>query len=247
MSLTYSTYQTALSTLTAIPTTDTNFVAILPDVIDYAEGRIYRELDMIVEDITDSSSSTTALNRDFTLPTSIGTFQIITAVNVVTPASTAPGSGTRNQLTPVSRSFLDMTWPSTTGATVPTYVNYFSQAAASGWATGQPGLIFGPWPDDTYRVEVIGKIIPTPLSATNTTTFITLYLPDLFLAASMVFMTGYERNWGAQADDPKSAQSWESQYGILLRSASDWEARKHFAGASWTSRRVEPTAQPQLG
>ncbi len=247
MSLTYATYQTALSTLTAIPTTDTNFVAILPDVIDYAEQRIYRELSMLVEDITDSSSSTTALNRDFTIPTSIGTFQIITAVNVVTPASTAPGSGTRNQLTPVSRSFLDMTWPSTTGATVPTYVNYFSQAAASGWATGQPGLIFGPWPDDAYRVEVIGKIIPTPLSATNTTTFLTLFLPDLFLMASQIYMDNYMHNFSALSDDPKSAQTHEAQYQVLLRSAADFEARKHFAGASWTSRRVEPTAQPQLG
>lgn len=246
MSLTYTTYQTALSTLTAIPTTDPNFVAILPDVIDYAEQRIYYELDMLVEDITDSSASTTALNRDFTLPTSIGTFQVITAVNVITPASTAPGSGKRNQCTPISRSFLDMCYPDTSDAALPQYVSYFSQAATIG-TSGQPGLIFGPWPDTTYRVEVIGKIIPTPLSATNATTFLTLYLPALFLMASQIYMDNYMKNFSAASDDPRSAVTHEAQYQILLKSAADFEARKHFAGASWTSTRVEPGALPQRG
>ena len=243
MSLTYATYQTALSTLTAIPTTDTNFIAILPNTIDYAEQRIYRELSMLVEDVADGSSSTTTLNRNFTLPTSIGKFQIVSGINIITPAATAPESGTRNKCIPVSRDVLDYTWPSTAGADVPSECCYFSQSAVS----GQPGVLFGPWPDAVYRVEVVGKVIPDPLSASTTTTFLTLYLPDLFLAASMIFFTGYMKNWGAQADDPKSGLSWEGQYGLLLKSASDWEARKRFASGSWTSAAVEPTAVPQRG
>lgn len=243
MSLTYTTYQAALSTLTAIPSTDTNFVAILPNAIDYAEQRIYRELDMLVEDVRDSSASTTASDRNFVLPTTIGTFQVISGINVITPAATAPDSGTRNPCTPVSRDVLDMIYPSTTGATLPSMFAYISQSSVS----GQKNVIFGPWPDAVYRVEVIGKVIPTALSSTNTTTFLTLYLPDLFLAASMIFFSGYMKNWGAQADDPKSGLSWESQYQTLLKSAADWEARKHFAGASWTSTKVEPAAVPQRG
>lgn len=246
MSLTYSSYVSALSTLTAISSTNADFVAILPSAIDYAEQRLYRELDMLVEDVADSSASTTALTRNFTLPTSIGTFQVVTGVNIITPASTAPESGTRNMLQPASRAYLDMTWPSTTGATLPQFFNFFSQAASIGQST-QPGLVFGPWPDTTYRVEVIGKIIPTALSSSNTTTFLSLYLPDLFTAASMVFMSGYLKNFGAQADDPKQAQSWETQTQILMKSAMDYEARKHFAGASWTSHKVEPSALPQRG
>ena len=251
MSLTYTTYQAALSTLTAIPTTDVNFVAILPDVIDYAEQRIYRELSMLVEDVADATSSTTADSRNFTLPTSIGTFQIVSSVNVITPASTAPESGTRNPCTPVSRNVLDMVWPSIVNAVGtdvtgrPELFCYFSQGASIG--LDQPGILFGPWPDATYRVEVIGKIIPAALSASTTTTFLSTYLPDLFLAASMVFMSGFMRNYGAQADDPKMALSWESQYQTLLKSAADWEARKRFAGGSWTSAMVEPTAVPQRG
>lgn len=242
MSLTYATLTTALSTLTAIAEDDDNFETILPQAIEYANNRICRELDMLVEDVRDSTSSTTALNRNFTLPTTLGTFQVITGINVITPASTAPESGTRNPCTPVSRDVLDMIWPSTTGATVPTMYNYFSQAS------GQTGILFGPWPDATYRVEVIGKIIPAPISADNTTTFVTTYLGDLFIAACMIFITGgFMKNFGSQSDSPKEAQSWESQYQVLSASAKTWEARKRFAGASWTSKQIEPTAAPQRG
>lgn len=241
MSLTYATYQSALATLTAIPTTDANFQTILPNAIDYAEQRIYRELDMLVEDVRDSTASTSTGVRNFTLPTTLGTFQIITGINVITPASTAADSGTRNVCTPVSRDVLDWTYPSSTGSGVPTMFNYFSQAS------GQTEILFGPWPDATYRVEVVGKIIPAPLSATNTTTFLTLYLPDLFLMASQIYFDNYMKNFGAIADDPKSAQTHEAQYMALLKSAADWEARKRFSGASWTSKQVEPMAVPQRG
>lgn len=243
----YAGYVTALSTLTAISPTDTNFLAILPEAIAYAEGRIYRELSMLVEDVSDSSGSTVALTRGFNIPTAIGQFQIVSGVNVITPASTAPDSGTRNPCTPVSRAVLDMTWPSTTGAAVPSQFCYASQATAIS-VSGQPDILFGPWPLTTYRVEVVGKVIPTPLSATNTTTFLSLYLPDLFLMASQLYMVGpYMKNIGMSGDDPKSTVSLEAQYQALLKSASDFEARKRFASGSWTSAALEPTAVNQRG
>ena len=241
MALTYTIYVEALSALTAIQSTDANFQTILPDVIDYAEQRIYRELDMLVEDVRDSTASTAAANRNFTLPTTIGTFQIVSGINIITPASTAPDSGTRNPCIPVSREVLDFSYPSTTGAGVPSMFHYFSQAP------GQASILFGQWPDTTYRVEVIGKIIPTALSASNPTTFLTDYLPDLFLMASQIYFDNYMKNFGAIADDPKAAQTHEAQYQTLLKSAADWEARKRFAGASWTSKSIEPVAVPQRG
>ena len=246
MSYTYTTYVATLANLLVESATDANFVQILPSIIDYAEQRIYRELDMLVEDVADSSASTTAGVRDFTLPTALGVFQIVKDINIITPASTAPGSGTRNALTPVSRSVLDWSWPSSTGTGVPQQFAYYSQSILA----GQPNIIFGPWPDATYRVEVIGKIIPIPLSASNTTTFLSLCLPDVLIAASMIFAQGaFQKNFGSAAtvDDQGQAISWESQYGRLKDSAATWEARKRFSGASWTASQVEPTAVPQRG
>lgn len=243
MSMTYAQYVTRLATMTAYSETDTDFTTILPSCIDDAEGRCYRDLDMINLDVRDSSSSTVALDRNFNLPTSVGTFQIVTGVNIITPAATAPDSGTRNQLAPASLDVLDRIYPSTTGAGVPQFYSYISQSSIS----GQKNIVLGPWPDAAYRVEVVGKIQWTPLSSTNTTTFLSLYLPDLLLSASMIFMAGFQKNYGASADDPKSGLTWEAHYQTLLNGAGTWEARKRFAGASWSSKQLEPTAAPQRG
>ena len=243
----YTQIVTALSTLTGIDSTDTDFQAILPSTFAYADGRIYRELDMLVSNVRDASSSTIASNRDFNLPTGVGTFLIIDGINVITPASTAPGSGTRHPLQPMARDFLDMCWPSTTNAGVPQYFAYISQNTYLTGGNAQAQVIFGPWPDDAYRVEVIGQIQPPVLSASNPNTYLSDNLAELYEAACMVQLTAFMKNWGAQADDPKMAQSWEQQYTQLRDSASTWEARKRWSGASWTSKAVAPTAVPQRG
>lgn len=247
MSLTYTTYVAQLSTLTNIPSTDADFQTILPGCIDYAEGRCYRDLDIFVANVRDSSASTTASVRNFNLPTTVGTFIIVDGINVITPASTAPEGGTRIPLQPVSRDFLDMAWPSATGATVPQYFAYITNNTYLSGGAAQSQVIFGPWPDSTYRIEVIGKITPTPLSASNPNTYLTDLLPDLFLSCSMIFMSGYQKNFGSQADDPKMSSSWEAQYETLLRSASTYEARKRWSGASWSSKQPEAAAIPQRG
>jgi hypothetical protein len=243
----YTQYIAQLSTETAIPSSDTNFVTIVPAAINYAEGRIYRELDMLVANVRDSSASTSLSSRNFNLPTTVGTFVIVDAINIITPASTAPETGTRNPLTPVSLNVLDTFWPSSTGATVPQMFAYVSQNTYLTGDAAQSQVVFGPWPDATYRVEVVGKIQPAALSASNPNTYLTDNLYDLFFAASMVFMSGYMKNWSAMADDPKSAQSWEGQYEKLRESAATYEARKRFAGASWSPKQPEPTAVPQRG
>lgn len=243
----YTQIVTALGELTATPTTDDDLVAILPSTFAYADGRIYRELNMLVANVRDSTGSTVADNRNFNVPTGIGTFLTIDGINIITPTATAPESGVRNPLVEVSRDFLDLCWPSTTGATVPQYFSYISQNTYLTGDAAQSQVIFGPWPDDEYRVEVIGQIQPAVLSSSNANTYLTDNLPDLYIAACMVYLTGFQQNFGAQADEPKMGQSWENQYQLLKASAETWEARKRWAGASWTSRQLEPTAQPQRG
>lgn len=234
MALNYTTYQTALASLAVTSASNADFQTILPNVIDYAEQRIYRELDLVSTIVRDSSAAFVPLSRNFALPHANGQFVTVQEVNVITPISTAPDSGTRNQLTATTKEFLDATWNSVTGAGVPRWFNLFDQSS----------LIVGPWPDLGYTVEVVGTIRPAPLSATNTTTFLTLYLPDLFLAASMVFMSAWMRNFGSQADDPRMSQSWEAQTQTLMASAKNEETRKRFAGLSWSGySEIPPVAE----
>lgn len=231
MALTYATYVTALSELMVIDPTNANFLNILPDIIDYAEQRLYRELDILNTVTRDSSAALTSGNRDFTLPQSIGRFVVTNGINVYTPTG---GTTTRNQLIPVSRDVLDAIYPSAVGSDVPSMYAMITDQT----------VIVGPWPDADYTVEVIGTIRPTPLSATNTTTYLTLYLPDLMVAASMIFAAGYQQNFGAQSDNPQSGSSWESQYEKLLPSAGIEEQRKRYASGAWSSLSPTPIATP---
>lgn len=242
----YTTYVAQLADFTNIPAADL-IAGPLTGTVEYAESRCYRDLDIFVGNVRDSSSSTTSNVRNFNLPTEVGTFIIVDGINIITPASTAPEAGTRIPLQPVSRDYLDITWPSATGATVPKYFAYVTNNTYLTGGAAQSQVIFGPWPDAAYRIEVIGKINPAPLSSTNPNTYLTDYLPDLFFAASMVFISGYMRNYGAQADDPRMSSSWEAQYTSLLQSAATYEARKRWSGASWSSKQPEPAAVPQRG
>lgn len=235
MSLTYSQWLAEIANLTAIDPADTDFVANLPSCIDYAEQRLYRELDLLNTVVRDASSTLTVGTRSFTLPQSLGRFVVTNGINVITPSTqTTPDSGTRNPMVPVSRDMLDVVWPGTTGASLP--VEY-------AMITDQQ-IIVGPAPDAAYTVEIVGTIRPTPLSATNTTSYLTLYLPDLFVAASMIFMSGFMRNFGSQADNPQMAQSWETQYLKLFASANIEEQRKRYASSAWGSLSPTPIASP---
>lgn len=221
------------------------FLAILPEWILAAEGRIVRELNLMAANVRDGTASTTAGNRNFNLPTGIGTFLIVTDVNVITPASTAPDSGTRVRLTPASLSVLDWTYPSSTGAGVPQQWAYVTQDTYTSPTQNQ--IIFGPWPDASYRVECVGVIQPPGLTSTNTTTWVSVNLYDVLFKAVMIEATAWQQNFSPGADNPGMAVNWRSAYAEAVSSAATWQARARFAGVSWTASPVEPTAVPQRG
>lgn len=223
----YSSYIAQIANLMAADSTTADFQTMVPGMIAYAENRIYRELDLLNSVVTNSTLSLTSGNRYFTLPTNgvNGVFYTVTGVNVITPAGVSPDSGTRNQLTAVTMDYLNAVWNSNDTLDVPKNFAMVDQFH----------IIVGPWPDANYTLEIIGTVQPAPLTSTNTTTFLTTYLQDLFLAASMVFASGYMRDFGSQSDNPQQAQSWESQYTTLFQSANLLELRKKFAGPGWTS------------
>jgi hypothetical protein len=82
------------------------------------------------------------------------------------------------------------------------------------------------------------------LSATNSTTWLSLNVPELMVAAGMVFAAGYMRNFGSQADDPKMATSWETQYSTLLKSANTDSLRMKYEAEAWSQQIPSPIATP---
>jgi hypothetical protein len=252
--LTYNDYVTQLCLLAVVPSqtvggivssTDDNFNTLIPSAINYAELRIQRDLDLIstvtsnidlgVPVVTTANQSTATVTQ--------GTFVTLQNVNVITPSGTvAPDNGTRNALLPVSKEYLQFAWPSNNNSDVPQYFAMIDDHTFS----------LGPWPDKAYNLEIIGTVrvkslAPTDTSTTATSNFISLYLPDMLLMASMIYVSGYQRNFGRLNDDPQMAVTYESQYQALLKGATMEEYRKKFAASAWTSLSSSPVATPGRG
>lgn len=228
---TYTTFVQALAELMVVSTSDTNFQNILPSVIDYTENRIQRDVDFLATVFKDTSVTLAANNRNFTIPS---TMLVVEEVNVITPVGSDPDVGTRNALVPATKEYLDFTYNSATGASIPLYFAPITDVA----------FIVGPWPAANYGLELVGTRRLTQLSESNPSNYISLVYPDLYLAAAMVFATGYQKNFGSQADDPQMSQSWENQYQKLLQSTILEDERRGFQSSGWVSKAPAPIATP---
>ena len=237
MSLTYSSYVQQISTMAVIPATDTNFTIIIPSMIDYAELRMQRDLDFLSTQISTSSYTFTSGNNQLTLPTSQfivpQTFEVI-------------NSGASSPLLPVTKEFIQNVYGTGSTQGLPQYFAVYGGDTATTGNTSQY-MIVGPTPDSNYSIRLTGTVRSAPLSASNTTTFISTYLPDMFIMASMIYISAFQRNFGKINDDPQMAQTYEAQYQALLRSALIEENRKKFEAAAWTSYSPAPAATPTRG
>ena len=236
--LTYSTYTQQIATMAVVPQSDANFQIILPMAISYAELRIQRDLDFLSSQIYDNTNySTSSITNILTIPTSA--FITLQTIQVTANGKTLP-------LTPVAKEYIQNVYNSTASAGVPTLFAVYGGDSATTGNTSQY-ILLGPYPDNAYPLTLTGTIHSASLSGTNTTTFISTYLPDLFIMASMIYISAYQRNFGKQSDDPQMAQSYESQYQALIKGATVEEYRKKFQSSAWGSQSPSPVATPPRG
>lgn len=236
--LTYTTYVQQVAEMAVVQSSDPSFQTILPAMIDYAELRISRDLDLLSTSVslTGAPYTMTAGDRRLQFPMDIpgvGSFVVSEQINLII------GGTDRVPLLPTTKEFLDAVYGSSAIA---------NRGAPKYYAPLNETLILvGPVPDQNYSCEVVGTVRPLPLSPSNTETFISKYLPDLMIMASMVYISAYQRNFGRQSDDPQMAQSYEGQYMTLLKSAVVEEARKKYEGPGWTSQSPAVVATPTRG
>ena len=226
-------YVQQIATMAVVEPTNPEFLVILPQMITYAENRMYRDLDFLFTSIATTAYGMTAGSRQISVPA--GTFVVPEQINVLVGSSN-PDEATRVPLLATTKEFLDAVYGS--GATanrgLPQYWVPFDDYT----------FLVGPYPDQSYPCELVGTYRPDSLSATNPTTFISLYLPDLFIMASMIYISAYQRNFGRANDDPQMAVTYESQYQTLLKNADLEENRKKFEAAAWSSQEPSISATP---
>lgn len=250
-----------LQTMLEIPLnqTDINFQRIVPMMFLYAEGRIYHDLAFLVTTIT-QQHRLTALNRETILPDNV---RVLEHICVCTPAGPVTFTSKRTPpLERISATALDMFWPQasfkpgvpqkyaliggTPQATL--FADPFSLTPPPPLPVVPTQQLYHvvrmmPTPDKAYTVELTGIILPQTLSPTNNETFLSTRHPELLLCACMVFASGYQRDFGAQAEDPQKAVSWESQYQYLMKGVTIEQSRLRGEGAGYTAQAPVPLAQ----
>lgn len=200
-----------------------SFTVAFPQAISYAENRIYRDIVLLCERVTNATKQTIVASRSIDI-TSLNMI-VVESVALLTPAGTTnPALGTRVPYDVSTLDLIDILWPQESITMSPLAAEWIGRY----WAMIDPNTIaVMPTPDAIYNAYLTGMVAPTPLSFTNQTTYLSTNYPDLLECVIMVWMAGWlQRNYGASADDPKMATSWEAQYGTLLPGALNEEKRR---------------------
>jgi len=251
--LTYNGYVSQIATMAVVNTTtssgvvvgvDPAFNAIIPQMLNYAELRIQRDLDLLPSQTTNTNYYLSQGNN--LLSISVNDFVTLQTISIVNGTAQTP-------LMPVTKEYLQNVWNDSSYTDVPAYFAVYGGDASTAGNTYQ-NILIGPYPNANYQLVITGTIrMPTLYQYANqsqagtSTTFISTYLPDMLIMASMVYISAYQRNFGRMSDDPAMAQSYEGQYQVLLRGATGEEYRKKFEASAWTSYSASPPATPTRG
>jgi hypothetical protein len=220
--------------------------ALLPQILAFAEGRIQRDLDLLSSQTSNLYTLTAGVNV-FPLP--VVDFQTVQTLEIVQLA--ANGAVVNSfPLTPASKEFIQNCYAGLTNAGMPKWFAMYGDAFG-GEQDSVTNILLGPAPSFGFSVRVTGTAYEPSLftNASNGIadtqyTYISNYYPDLLVAASMIFISGYQRNWSAVSDDPKMAQSYENQYQLLKAGAIEMENRRKFQGSAWSAYSTPPAATP---
>ena len=247
--LTYNGYVTQIATMAVVDTTtvagvvegvDSAFNAIIPQMLNYAEQRIMRDIDLL--------SSVTS--KDYSLVSSSNMLSISSNDFETIQTIAINSEGDTSTLLPTTKEFLQNVYGNSASTGKPKYFAMYGGDYATGGNTSNI-IMLGPYADSAYNVTVTGTVnLPTLYQSATTaladtaTTYISTNLPDMLIMASMIYISAYQRNFGRMSDDPAMAQSYEAQYMTIMRDTSMVEQRKKFAVSAWSSMSIPDAATP---
>ena len=208
---------------------------MIPRAIAYVEDRVNQKMTWLATRKVDTSLAASSGSRSVVI-SSINC-RVVEGFALIVPSTAgSPAAGTRVQFDECSLDLVDASWPTEAVTLTPT------KAAMRGWAMkDDKTIVIFPTPDANYPIELTGQFAMTPLSSTNTTNYLSQNYENLYLTGGMVYWSGFQRDFGAQSDDPRMAMSWESQFKIFLDNAvMEEQRRRGLAPKDGSSARMRP-------
>ena len=217
-------------------TNDPAIQTAVPQMLNYAELRIQRDLDMIA---TQSSNNYLLVAGQNVLSLPVDDFLTVQTVeSLILNGATVVDSTT---LLPVSKEFIQNVYSGLVSSNTPQYFAMYGD----NWGNSDDvytNLLLAPTPNFAYTVRVTGTSRMPSLYkyasagiADTSYSYISAYYPDLLIMASMIYITMLQRNFGPASDTPDSGMTYEKQYQSLRIGAIAEENRKKLMGSGWTS------------
>lgn len=174
------------------------YIAEFPNLVQLSEMRIIKDLNLSVFD-TVATGVMTPGSADLTKPTD---FIVIQDMFIVL-------SGTKTYLQERSKSYLDSYWPTAASTGTPVY---YADNTTTLWQ-------LAPTPDSNYAYQVNYVARPTPMNATNPTTWIGDKLGEVLLAATLAQSAAFFQ------EDPSTQSGaiahWEQKYAETITQAKN--------------------------
>ncbi len=224
---------------------DPDFNNIIPNMLNYAELRIQRDLDMLSSQTSNTYPLTVGLNV-FPLP--VDDFLTVQTLEIV---QTSAGSVVNaSPLLPVSKEFIQNVYGGLGSAGTPQYFAMYGDTFG-GTEDVNTNILFGPAPNYAYTLRVTGTTRAPSLNKYATAgvadtqyTYISAYYPDLLVLASMIYITMFQRNFGPASDTPESGMTYEKQYQAIRLGAIPEENRRKSQGSGWSAYSTPTAATP---
>ena len=202
----------------------------VPSMLNYAELRIQRDLDLLSSQSSNNYTLTPGISL-FSLP--VDDFITVQTLHVLVPG--AP------PLLPVTKEFIQNVYGFNSTPGVPMYYTMYGDTFG-GTGDTNTNIILAPAPSGAFLMVVTGtQRLPSLYknasagAADTVYNYISAYYPDLLLLASMIYITMLQRNFGAVSDTPESGMTYEKQYQAIRLGAIAEENRRKQMGSAWSA------------
>jgi hypothetical protein len=218
---------------------------ILNQCLNYAELRIARDIDFLQAKGSNTYTLTAGTNI---LSIPINDFFMLETLEVTQNNGSQVVNST--PLIPVSKEFIQNCYAGAASANTPKYFAMVGDNYGDG-ANSFLNVLLGPVPNYAYPIRAYGVIRLPSLAkfavtgtADTSYTFISQFLPDMLMMASMIYISAFQRQFSSTSDDPNMGQSYEKQYQALRLGAISEENRRKFNESAWSSMSTPVSATP---
>ena len=175
-----TTYSEVVTQIRDYCETDSNVLTttIVNDIIEHAELKIFREIDLDVFKKYKTASLTSS-DAFVAMPGALPVdFEFARYVDIFSPSGSLVGLKDNERVTLQKKdsSYINEYWPNRTSTGVPKYY--------ANWDNDT--IILAPTPNAAYTIELAYNAQPTGLSSSNTTTWVSNNAPQLLLYACLI-------------------------------------------------------------